>query len=130
MDAAPNVITNDSLLTISNSNFITFAILESRVFTIWNATVSGRLKSDFRISAEITYNNFPLPELSQEERNQLIASGNEILQAREKFTNTKLAELYNPLSMPESLRKAHSKNDAVTLKVFGLSVKANDAAIC
>ena len=121
-----NVITNDSLLTISNSNFITFAILESRVFTIWNATVSGRLKSDFRISAEITYNNFPFLAPNAGQEKELTLSAKNILDARNDFPEETLKTLYAPESMPPSLRKAHNLNDKNVLSLFGLDKNSTD----
>lgn len=125
----PEIIVTDALLTIDFATIEIFAVLNSSVFNVWNRKISGRLESRYRISAEITYNNFPLPELSQQQRAQLIASGSGILESREKFANVKLSELYDPLSMPESLRKAHLKNDSVVLKVFGLNGNASDEVI-
>ncbi len=125
----PEVIITNALLTIDFATIEIFGILNSSVFNLWSRKVSGRLESRYRISAEITYNNFPLPELSLEQRNQLVVSGNEILQVREKFKNTKLSELYDPLTMPESLRKAHRANDDVVLKIYGLRNKASEEAI-
>jgi hypothetical protein len=121
-----NVITNDSLLTISNSNFITFAILESRVFTIWNATVSGRLESRFRISAEITYNNFPFLAPNPGQEKELILSAKNILDARNEYPEETLKTLYAPESMPPSLRKAHNLNDKNVLSLFGLDKNSTD----
>jgi hypothetical protein len=121
-----NVIINDSLLTISNSNFITFAILESRVFTIWNATVSGRLESRFRISAEITYNNFPFLAPNPGQEKELILSAKNILDARNEYPEETLKTLYAPESMPPSLRKAHNLNDKNVLSLFGLDKNSTD----
>ena len=125
----PEVIVTNALLTIDFATIDIFAILNSSVFNVWNRKISGRLESRYRISAEITYNNFPLPQLSADQRDQLFSSGEDILLAREKFKNAKLADLYDPLSMPDSLRKAHAKNDAVTLKIFGLTSHVGDEAI-
>jgi hypothetical protein len=125
----PDVIVTNALLTIDFATIEIFAVLNSSVFNVWNRKISGRLESRYRISAEITYNNFPLPELSLDQRSQLIQSGEEILRCREKFTNAKLAELYDPLSMPEILRRAHGKNDNVVLKIFGLDLSASEDTI-
>ena len=122
----PNVITNDSLLTISNSNFITFAILESRVFTVWNSTVSGRLESRFRISAEITYNNFPFLAPNADQEKELTLSAKNILDARSEYPEETLKTLYAPESMPPSLRKAHNLNDKNVLSLFGLNKNSTD----
>jgi hypothetical protein len=125
----PEVIATDAVLTIDFATTEIFAVLNSSVFNIWNRKISGRLESRYRISAEITYNNFPLPQLSSNHRDQLISSGEDILLAREKFKNPKLADLYDPLAMPEPLRRAHAKNDIVTLKIFGLTSNVSDEAI-
>ena len=125
----PDVIVTNALLTIDFATIEIFAVLNSSVFNVWNRKISGRLESRYRISAEITYNNFPLPKISQEQQNQLISSGNEILYAREKYPSSKLSQLYDPLSMPESLRKAHAKNDRVVLKILGLPMDASDDII-
>ena len=125
----PEVIVNDALLTISNADLFTFALLNSKVFNLWNATVSGRLESRFRISAEITYNNFPFPEVAPGIRDSLFSTGQGILDARAKFPAESLASLYDPLSMPIGLRKAHDQNDKATLKAYGLPIFAEDSAI-
>lgn len=99
----PEVIANDALLTIPNAGLDTFSVLMSRPFNSWNRTVSGRLKSDTRISQEITYNNFPLPLLTAEQKGELAVHGQAILDARAQFTSSSLADLYGPSSMPEPL---------------------------
>ena len=125
----PQVVVNDALLTISNADLFTFALLNSKVFNLWNATVSGRLESRFRISAEITYNNFPFPEVSQDIRDSLFSSGQEILDARAEYPSDNLASLYDPLSMPVPLRKAHDQNDKAALKAYGLKPSSDDTTI-
>lgn len=123
------VIVNNALLTISDADLFTFALLHSSVFNLWNRTVSGRLKSDFRISAEITYNNFPFPEVSDEVRQSLLATGQAIVDARSQYLGETLATLYDPISMPLSLRKAHEANDKTVLKAYGLNGAAGSSVI-
>jgi len=125
----PDVIVNNALLTISNADLFTFALLQSSVFNLWNATVSGRLESRFRISAEITYNNFPFPEVSADTRIALEDSGQTILNARAEHPNETLATLYDPLAMPANLRRAHEQNDRVTLKAYGLKSNVEDGEV-
>lgn len=122
----PEVIANDALLTIPNAGLDTFSVLMSKPFNVWNSVVSGRLESRFRISQEITYNNFPLPELTEEQKGQLAVHGQAILDARAQFTSSSLADLYGPSSMPEPLLRAHQANDKAVLQVFGLKPKATD----
>ena len=125
----PTVIASDALLTISNATLSTFAILESKVFALWNSTVSGRLESRFRISAEITYNNFPFPTLDDESTKKLTLSGEKIVEARDSFPDASLADLYDSKSMPPSLRKSHEDNDKLVLSMYGLKANSGDVEI-
>ena len=125
----PEVIVTNLLLTIDCATDEIFALLNSSIFNIWNRKVSGRLGNAARVSAEITYNNFPVPELTGEQIDLLSTTGRDILNVRETFGAVKLAELYDPISMPEALRKAHDANDKVSLKIYGLSVKSNQDEI-
>jgi hypothetical protein len=114
---------------VPNAGLAVFSALMSKPFNVWNGAVSGRLGTSFRISQEITYNNFPLRSLSTEERNQLEATGQAILDERAKFPQATLADLYGPNSMPLGLIKAHEANDRLMLKVFGLKTDATDEQI-
>ena len=93
--------------------------MASKVFTVWNKAVSGRLKSDCRISAEITYNNFPWAELDAQQQADIEAAADGVLQARAEHPEATLADLYDPLSMPKSLAKAHQRLDAAVLNNYG-----------
>jgi hypothetical protein len=106
-----------------------FAVLNSSVFNIWVKSVSMRLKSDYSISTELTYNNFPLPELTASQIGELRLAGQSILDARAKHPGASLAILNNPDAMPTDLIKAHRANDSSVLKVFGLSSQASEDEI-
>jgi hypothetical protein len=125
----PEVICSDAIQTIPSSDQATFAVLQSKLFAVWNVAVSGRLKSDFRISAEITYNNFPFPEFDIDTADAISKTGQAIIEAREKFPNSSLADLYDSISMPPDLRKAHQLNDKAILKACGIKESATDAEI-
>jgi hypothetical protein len=125
----PKIVALNSLSTIPQPNKALFAVLNSNVFNLWAKTVSGRIKSDIRISAEITYNNFPLRHLSQEERATLERTGQAILDARAMFEDSSLADLYGSSSMPLDLITAHKQNDKAVLKIFDLRPDASDDAI-
>jgi hypothetical protein len=101
----------------------------SHPFNVWNKTVSGRLKSDTRISGTITHNNFPFPETSAEHDKQIEEASQQVLSAREKFPNSSLADLYDPNAMPRDLRKAHQQLDKSVLAAFGLKAAASDEEI-
>ena len=125
----PEVIASNALLTVPNASLAVFAVLMSKPFNVWNSVVSGRLESRYRISQEITFNNFPLRGLSDEERQLFTKTGQGILDARAKYPNATLADLYGSTSMPIELLKAHQANDKAVLKVFGLKADAPSEAI-
>lgn len=124
-----DVVATNALLTISNATLSTFGILQSIVFSAWNEVISGRLESRFRISAEVTYNNFPFPQLTQKQESQLHESAKGIIDAREAFESSTLGDLYGANSMPANLRKAHQENDKVVLSVYGLKPSSTNSEI-
>jgi hypothetical protein len=125
----PDVIASNALLTIDNADLFTFGVLHGRPFQVWNATVSGRLKSDFRISAEITYNNYPWPEVDSAARAVVETAAQGVLAARDAHPGASLADLYGPLSMPADLTKAHQDLDKAVLTAYGLKPNATDAEV-
>jgi hypothetical protein len=122
----PEVIVTNLLLTVDFATDEIFALLNSSVFNVWHRKISGRLGNAARLSAEITYNNFPVPELTPEQIITLRKTGREILNVRGNFNGINLAEFYDPLTMPETLRKAHDSNDKAVLKIYGLSGKSSE----
>jgi hypothetical protein len=124
----PDTITNNAVLNVSNATLYTFGVLQSSVFMIWNAAVSGRLKSDYRISADITYNNFPWPE-NPKNRDAIEAAAQVVLDVREKYPTSSLADLYDPRSMPKDLVDAHLALDRLVLSSYGLKSDAAEADI-
>lgn len=126
---SPEVVTNDALLVVPMKSLATFGFLQSKVFAIWNKAISGRLKSDVRISATITYNNFVSPMLNEEQREQIERGAEAVLTARSSFAFNTLADLYDPASMPPALKRAHDKLDELVLRAFGLPITASDEEI-
>jgi hypothetical protein len=126
---SPDVIATNALLTIDNADLFTFGVLHGRLFQVWNATVSGRMKSDFRISAEITYNNYPWPVREAASRVAIEAAAQGVIDARTKHPDQTLADLYNPLGMPPDLLKAHEQLDRVVLAAYGLKPSTTDAEV-
>ena len=122
-------IATNALLTIADERLSTFAILQSRVFTIWAKTISGRLKNDLRISAEITYHNFPLPKISNSLRAELDATAKNILDVRELNKDSTLSQLYKQGNSLPQLQKAHIENDKLVLSIWGLKPNDSDKAI-
>lgn len=123
-----DVIANNLLSLIPSASMFTFGVLTSRVFNVWAMAVSGRMKSDPRISNEITYNNFPFPGgISEEAHNKVEKEAYAVLSAREEYPSTSLAVLYNRMAMPPVLRQAHDALDKAVLNAYGL--KANSTEI-
>ena len=94
----------------------------------WVRHVCGRLKSDFRYSNSIVYNNFPWPEKSSDDKIKNIEkAAQEVLDARAKYSNSSLADLYDPLTMPADLVKAHQNLDRAVDTAYGRKIFASEA---
>jgi hypothetical protein len=125
----PSVVANDRVLTIAPFDLYTFGILMSRVFNVWNATVSGRLESRFSISAEITYYNFPWAFINLSQRGAIESAAQDVVEVRGRHTETTLADLYDPLATPPDLARAHDSLDKVVLSAYGLRSTSSDAEV-
>ena len=107
-----NVIASNLCLIIPKATIYHFGILTSIMHMAWVKTVCGRLKSDFRYSKDIVYNNFPWPENPTEKQlNTIETAAQKVLDVRAGFPNSSLADLYSPLTMPPDLVKAHNELD-------------------
>lgn len=105
-------IAADSCLIIPNGNFFHFGILTSTMHMAWVKTVCGRLKSDYRYSKDIVYNNYPWPENPSAKQIATIeTAAQKVLDVRASFPDSSLADLYHPLTMPPALTKAHQELD-------------------
>ena len=124
----PTTIASGSLLLIPNATLYHFAILNSTMHNAWMRAVCGRLKSDYQYSASIVYNNYPWPEPSEAQREAIEAAGQAILDARNLYPSSTLADLYGRLSMPAELRKAHAANDRAVDAAYGYKGDKLDAA--
>lgn len=124
-----DVVPTNALLTIPGASLQTFALLQSKVFSIWFKTVAGRLESRFRLSAEIVYNNFPFPDLDDAGKEKLAKTAQAIVSARADFPEASLAELYNPPTMPQKLVLAHKANDNAVLSAYELKTSSGDEEI-
>ena len=112
-----------------DADLFLFGILQSSVHMIWTKTFCGRLKSDFRYSATLIYNNFPFPEDEKNLRDKISATAENILQVRKKYSDSTLAELYDPTLMPKDLRDAHKKNDLAVLDAYGFDKNFSESEI-
>ncbi len=116
----PEVIASSELFTIDDSNLYHLGVLTSLMHNAWMRTVCGRLKSDYRYSAGIVYNNFPWPENPIDKHKQAIeTAAQEVLDARLQFPDSSLADLYDPLTMPPTLLKAHQRLDKAVDAAYG-----------
>lgn len=115
-----DVIPTDSAVIINGVGLYEFGILESNVHMAWMRAVAGRLKSDYRYSKDIVYNNFPWPEATDELRKMIEKTAQAILDARALYPDSSLADLYDPLTMPPELRKAHQENDKAVMAAYGI----------
>lgn len=108
----PEFIASDSCLSIDKATFFDFGILQSEMHMIWVKNVCGRIKSDYRYSNELVYNNYPWPETPSEKHIKTIEEAvQKVLAVRAEFPNSSLADLYDPLTMPPALVKAHQALD-------------------
>ena len=108
----PSTIASGSALIIQNANLFMFGLMTSAMHMAWMKSTCGRMKSDFQYSASIVYNNFSFPENPNDKQVKAIeVAVQKVLDARLQFPNSSLADLYNPLTMPPSLTKAHNELD-------------------
>lgn len=112
-------IVGDTCLSIPDATMYHFGILTSDMHMTWMRYVAGRLKSDYRYSKDIVYNNFPWPEDATDEQKKAVEEkAQSVLDARKEFPGASLAELYNPLTMPPKLLKAHKALDSAVDKCY------------
>lgn len=96
----------------------------------WMRIVCGRLKSDYRYSNSVVYNNFPWPSPTEEQRKKIEQTAQSIISARENNPDVCLADLYDPVYMPPELRKAHQENDRAVMQAYGFPVKTMTESQC
>ena len=123
-----SVIASDSTLIVPNATLYEFGVLTSQMHMAWMRTVCGRLKSDYRYSAQIVYNNFPWPDISEEQKAAIMQKAQAVLDARAQFPDSSLADLYDPNTMPPVLTKAHAALDSAVDKLYRKTAFPDDAA--
>lgn len=126
---SPNVLCSNLLRLIPNATLYHFGILNSSAHMGWMRAVAGRMKSDYRYSVDIVYNAFVWPEPTKEQRTKIEKTAQAILDARKKYPDSSLADLYDATTMPPELRKAHRDNDQAVLKAYGLPPDATEETI-
>ncbi len=116
-----DIIASNTLLIVPGATIYHFGIMISNVHMAWMRVVGGRLKSDYRYSSAIVYNNFPWPDPTPEQKAKIEQTAQAILDARELYPDSSLADLYDELTMPPELRKAHQQNDKAVMEAYGFT---------
>lgn len=125
-----NIIPGDKLFCMQEASLYHFGVLTSNVHMAWMRAVCGRLKSDYSYSNTIVYNNFPWPTPTEEQKAKIEQTAQAILDARAKYPDSSLADLYDELTMPVELRKAHQDNDRAVMQAYGFNVKTMTESQC
>lgn len=120
------VIPGDMLFMMPAGSTFEFGVLTSVVHMAWMRAVCGRMKSDYRYSNTIVYNNFPWPQPTEAQRAKIEQTAQQILDARALYPESSLADLYDELTMPPELRRAHKDNDRAVLSAYGFPAKWAD----
>ncbi len=129
MSYMPNgTVVDGSSQTIYNVTPYTFGIINSMMHMVWVKTVGGRLKTDYRYSAQLCYNTFPFPQVSAEKIAEIAAAAEDVLVTREFYPEKTLADLYDPDKMPQDLLEAHAKLDDIVESCYPGYPFANDEA--
>ena len=126
----PDVISSNATLLVTNASLFHFGVITSNVHMAWTRAVCGRIKSDYRYSKDVVYNNFPWPTPTTEQKKRIEETAQAILDARALYPDCSLADLYDELTMPKELRKAHQENDKAVMKAYGFDVKTMTESSC
>ena len=113
-----DVIAGDTII-VPNATVYHFGVLESVVHMAWMRVLCGRMKSDYRYSGTLIYNNLPWPQTKEQSKKKIEQTAQAILDARALYPDSSLADLYDDLTMPVELRKAHRANDAAVMEAYG-----------
>jgi hypothetical protein len=126
---SPKIVVNNAVQIIPNATHYHFGILTSNVHNAWMRAVCGRLKSDYRYSSDIVYNNFLWPDVTDEQKVIIENLAQAVLDARAKYPDSSLADLYDPLTMPPVLLKAHQALDKAVMKLYKFGKDMSEAEV-
>ena len=118
---SPNIICGDANSMIPNATVYHFGVLISNVHMAWVRAVCGRLEMRYRYSNDVVYNNFPWPSPTEAQKSKIEQTAQAILDARALYPDCSLADLYDDLTMPPELRKAHQANDRAVMDAYGFT---------
>lgn len=125
-----NTIVTDLVQIVPNASIYEFGILTSNVHMAWMRAVCSRMKSDYRYLKDIVYNNFPWPNPTEAQKAKIEQTAQAILDARALYPDCSLADLYDEITMPPELRKAHQQNDKAVMQAYGFWGKLNTETEC
>ena len=126
----PDILASDLVFIIPDASLYHLGVLTSNVHMAWVRAVCGRLKSDYRYSKDVVYNNFPWPTPTDEQKAKIEQTAQAILDARARYPDCSLADLYDEVTMPPELRKAHQQNDKAVMQAYGFWGKLNTETAC
>ncbi|MDE6672496.1 MAG: N-6 DNA methylase [Ruminococcus sp.] len=122
-----NTISTNLVLIVPNATLYHFGVLISNVHMAWTRCTCGYLGTSYRYSKDIVYNNFPFPNPTPEQRERIEHTAQAILNARALYPDCSLADLYDELTMPPELRKAHQANDFAVMTAYGFDKKITES---
>ena len=125
-----DIIAGDKLFQMPNASLYHFGVLNSNMQMAWMRAVCGRLEMRYSYSNTIVYNNFPWPNPTDEQKAKIEKTAQAILDARALYPDSSLADLYDELTMPVELRKAHQDNDRAVMQAYGFDVKTMTESQC
>lgn len=125
-----DIICSNKLQLIPNADVYHFGVLMSNVHMAFMRSICGRLKSDYDYSAKIVYNNFPWPTPTEAQKAKIEQTAQAILDARAMYPDCSLADLYDEVTMPPELRRAHQANDKAVMQAYGFWGKLNTETAC
>lgn len=125
----PNIIGSNKLYMVPDATMYMFGILISNVHMAWMRAVAGRLEMRYSYSPAV-YNNFPWPTPTDEQKAKIEQTAQAILDARERYPDASLADLYDPATMPPELVKAHQQNDKAVMRAYGFDIKTTTESSC
>lgn len=125
-----NIIPGDKLFVSEDAEIYHFGVITSNVHNSWMRVVAGRLKSDYSYSNTIVYNTFPWTNPTKEQKERIEKTAQMILDARNLYPDSPLADLYDDLTMPPELRKAHQENDKAVMEAYGFDWRKMTESEC
>ena len=126
----PETIASNLISIVPSDSLYVFGILTSNVHNAWMRAVAGRLETRYRYSGGVVYNNFPWPSPDDPVKARIEQTAQAILDARALYPDCSLADLYDEVTMPPELRKAHQQNDRAVMQAYGFDIKTMTETSC